>query len=146
MTNGKTMTEPQPTNSEYVRLSSLNLLNFTAPPHASYEFDNIYSAAQWQQKTDWLQRTLQAVSPDVLALQEVFSNTRLQQLTRELGFSHFAVAEQPTLIDDHVYQKPVVALASKYPIVKSNAVAVPRAAAIARGVADFSFSRMEASG
>ena len=35
----------------------------------------------------------------------------------------------------------VVALASKYPIVKSNAVAVPRAAAIALGVADFSFSR-----
>jgi endonuclease/exonuclease/phosphatase family metal-dependent hydrolase len=124
-----------------LRLSSLNLLNFTAPPHASYEFDNIYSAAQWQQKTDWLRRVLLDVAPDVLALQEVFSSEALQQLTSELGFSFFAVAEQPTLIDDHVYQKPVVALASKFPILHSNAVQVPQTAAAALGLTQFNFSR-----
>jgi len=124
-----------------VRLSSLNLLNFTAPPHASYEFDNIYSAAQWQQKTDWLRRVLTDVAPDVLGLQEVFSREALQQLCSELGYRHFAVAEQPTLIDDHVYQKPVVALASKFPILQSAAVQVPQAAATALGLAQFSFSR-----
>lgn len=127
--------------AEYVRFSSLNLLNFTAPPHASYEFDNIYSTAQWQQKTDWLRRVLLDVAPDVLALQEVFSCDALQQLMQELGFNYFALAEQPTLIDDHVYQKPVVALASKYPIIQSNAVQVPQTAATALGVAQFSFSR-----
>jgi len=124
-----------------LRFSSLNLLNFTVPPYASYEFDNIYSSAQWQQKTDWLRRVLLNVAPDVLALQEVFSTEALQQLTQNLGYSHFAVAEQPMLIDDHVYQKPVVALASKFPILHSNAVAVPQAAATALGIAHFSFSR-----
>ncbi len=124
-----------------LRFSSLNLLNFTAPPHASYEFDNIYSAAQWQQKTDWLRRVLLDVAPDVLALQEVFSSEELQQLMLELGYGHFAVAEIPTLIDDHVYQKPVVGLASKFPIIQSNAVQVPQAAAAALGIAQFSFSR-----
>ncbi len=124
-----------------VRLSTLNLLNFAAPPHASYEFDNIYSMAQWQQKTDWLRRTLLDVAPDVLALQEVFSSSELQQLTTELGFGWFAVAESALLIDDHVYQKPVVALAAKVPILDSWAVAVPKAAAAALGVPDFSFSR-----
>lgn len=128
--------------ASYLRLSSLNLLNFTAPPHASYEFDNIYSSAQWQQKTDWLRRVLLDVAPDVLALQEVFSCEALQQLTTELGYNHFAVAEPPILIDDHVYQKPVVALASKYPILQSNAVPVPQAAANALGIAQFSFSRV----
>lgn len=124
-----------------LRFSSLNLLNFTAPPQASYEFDNIYSTAQWQQKTDWLRRVLLDVVPDVLALQEVFSTAALQQLTGELGYRHFAVAENPTLIDDHVYQKPVVALASKFPIIQSNAVQVPHAAAFALGLTHFSFSR-----
>ena len=125
----------------YLRFSSLNLLNFTAPPQASYEFDNIYSKEQWQQKTDWLRQLLQQVAPDVLALQEVFSIAELQQLTKELGYAHFAVAEKPLLVDDHVYQKPVVALASKYPILHSNAVKVPEAAAAALGLTDFSFSR-----
>ncbi|RVU35748.1 endonuclease/exonuclease/phosphatase family protein [Rheinheimera riviphila] len=132
---------PATSSSASLRLSSLNLLNFTAPPQASYEFDNIYSSAQWQQKTDWLRRVLTDVAPDVLALQEVFSFEALQQLTSELGFGYFAVAGQPTLIDDHVYQKPVVALASKYPIVQSNAVQVPQAAANALGLSHFNFSR-----
>lgn len=135
------LTEAIEPTAEYVRLSSLNLLNFTAPPHASYEFDNIYSVAQWQQKTDWLRRVLIDVAPDMLALQEVFSCDALQQLTQELGFSYFAVAELPTLIDDHVYQKPVVALASRFPILHSHAVQVPQAAATALGIAHFNFSR-----
>ena len=124
-----------------LRLSTLNLLNFAAPPQASYEFDNIYSAAQWQQKTDWLRRILVDVAPDVVAFQEVFSTDALQQLTAALGFDGFAVAEAPTLVDDHVYQKPVVALASKFPILHSCAVEVPKAAATALGLTEFSFSR-----
>ena len=128
-------------STDNVRISTLNLLNFTAPPQASYEFDNIYSKAQWQQKTDWLRRVLLEVAPDVLALQEVFSVAELQQLTKELGYDHFAVAEKPVLVDEHVYQKPVVALASKYPILHSHSVAVPQAAAAALGLTDFSFSR-----
>lgn len=124
-----------------LRISSLNLLNFTAPPHASYEFDNIYSAAQWQQKTDWLRGVLHQVMPDVLAVQEVFSIAELQQLLQDIGYPYFAVAENSWLVDDHVYQKPVVALASKCPILQSQAVAVPHAAAAALGLTDFHFSR-----
>ena len=75
--------------------STLNLQNFTAPPFASYEFDNIYSQAQWRQKTSWLSRLLQQVQPDMLALQEVFSLAELSQLLRSAGFD-----VEPSIGDD----------------------------------------------
>ena len=42
-----------------LRVATLNLLNFAAPPLACYEWDNIYTEAQWLQKTSWLQSLLQ---------------------------------------------------------------------------------------
>ena len=42
-----------------LRVATLNLLNFAAPPLACYEWDNIYTEAQWQQKTNWLKNLLQ---------------------------------------------------------------------------------------
>lgn len=120
--------------------STLNLQNFTAPPFASYEFDNIYSQAQWQQKTRWLCRLLQQVQPDVLALQEVFSLVELQQLLQQQGFAHVMSVGTPELVDQHFFRKPVVALASRFPVLELLEVPVPAAAA-ALGMAQFQFSR-----
>lgn len=124
-----------------LRFSSLNLQNFAAPPLASYEFDNIYSQAQWQQKTNWLRRTIVAASPDVLVLQEVFSVIELKQLLLELGYSHFAAAAEPLLVDGHFYLQPVVAIASRYPL-KQHRLPDPDTALLkALGLHHFQFSR-----
>jgi endonuclease/exonuclease/phosphatase family metal-dependent hydrolase len=127
--------------STTLRFSTLNLQNFAAPPLASYEFDNIYSQAQWLQKTNWLRRVILASAPDVLMLQEVFSVEALQQLLLELGYNHFAVAGEPVLVDNHFYQQPVVALASRFPIKQQAALSPDLLLLQSLGLADFQFSR-----
>lgn len=124
-----------------LKFSSLNLHNFAEPPLASYEFDNIYSQAQWLQKTSWLRRMILANSADVLVLQEVFSVNALKQLLLELGYGYFAVAGEPVLVDNHFYQQPVVALASRFPIAQQAALSPDVALLKALGLAEFSFSR-----
>ena len=37
-----------------VKLASFNLFNYIEPPLAYYDFENIYSAEQWQKKQTWL--------------------------------------------------------------------------------------------
>lgn len=103
-------------SAQLLRLTTLNLHNFAEPPLACYEWDNIYSHAQWQQKTQWLSHTLQRLMPDLLALQEVFSVAALAELLSNTGLPYWAASATPLLIDDHVFQKPVQVLASRYPI------------------------------
>lgn len=123
-----------------LHIASLNLLNFVEPPLACYEWEQIYSAAQWQQKTGWLRALLTAQQPDVLALQEVFSVAALQQLLAPLGYQLWTV-QQPVLVDEHLFTAPVVALASRYPLLQLQAIEAEPAAKAALGLADFSFSR-----
>lgn len=124
-----------------LRVATLNLLNFAAPPLACYEWDNIYSAAQWQQKTNWLKTMLQQQQPDVLVLQEVFSVTDLQQLLATLGYAWFAVVEQPELLDQHVFTRPVVAIASRFPMLHTREIVADPAGLAQLGLASFQFSR-----
>lgn len=124
-----------------LRVATLNLLNFAAPPLACYEWDNIYSQAQWQQKTNWLKALLLEQQPDILALQEVFSVTELRELLATLGYAWFAVVEQPELLDLHVFTRPVVAIASRYPLLKVAEVTADAAALAQLGLQSFQFSR-----
>lgn len=123
------------------RIATLNLQNFAAPPLAYYEWDAIYSASQWQAKTDWLKRSLTAIKADVVAFQEVFSKAELQQLCLALGFEHFYAPSEPELLDQHVYRKPVVALASRWPLTPLVLPPVEQAWLDAMGVAHFADSR-----
>ncbi len=124
-----------------LRVATLNLLNFAAPPLACYEWDNIYSQAQWQQKTNWLKTLLQQQQPDILALQEVFSVTELRELLATLGYAWFAVVEQPELLDQHVFTRPVVAIASRYPMLKVEEITADAAGLAQLGLQSFQFSR-----
>lgn len=124
-----------------LRVATLNLLNFAAPPLACYEWDNIYSQAQWQQKTNWLKTLLQQQQPDILALQEVFSVTELRELLATLGYAWFAVVEQPELLDQHVFTRPVVAIASRYPMLKVAEITADAAGLAQLGLQSFQFSR-----
>jgi len=58
------------------------------------------------------------------------------------GYRYFEVIDQPHVIDDFIYQSPVVAIASRYPIVDMVAVKTNADLAETLGLAnDFSFRR-----
>ena len=59
---------------------------------------------------------------DIVGFQEVFSPVALKTLVRDHGFEHFAIADKPRKDSHHIYNKPVVALASKYPILRCDTI------------------------
>ncbi|SEF60264.1 Metal-dependent hydrolase, endonuclease/exonuclease/phosphatase family [Vibrio hangzhouensis] len=101
-----------------LKVTTCNLCNFVEPPFAFYEMDNIYSAKQWQQKTNWLQETLKKLDSDIIAFQEVFSVAALQSLTKALGYPYFEFNQQPELESEYIFSHPALAIASRYPLKK----------------------------
>jgi len=123
-------------------IATFNLFNYLAPPDAFYDFDRIYSAEQWQKKEAWIASYLSTYQPDIIGFQEVFSADALADLVKKEGYEHFAVVDEPTVIDDFIYRDPVVALASKYPVKEISAVTVDIDLALQLGLTeDFNFSR-----
>jgi len=112
------------------------------PPNAFYESDNIYSKDQWQKKEAWINKQLSALQPDIIGFQEVFSPKVLQALASNQNLPYFATVPEPGVRADYIYDKPVVALASKFPIVSLEAVGVT--ASVLKDLnlqPDFKFSR-----
>ena len=129
------------TNSQ-LKISTFNLFNYLEPPNAYYDFDRIYSAEQWQKKQRWLSDYLREYQPDIIGFQEVFSSESLKELVASEGYGYFEVVDQPEVIDDFIYKRPVVAIASRYPIVGIKAVEPNNELAQTLGLTDdFSFSR-----
>jgi endonuclease/exonuclease/phosphatase family metal-dependent hydrolase len=127
---------------EAFNLCTLNLFNYIAPPNAYYEIENIYSQSTWEKKQSWISRQIEMMAPDIMGFQEVFSPKELEVLTAEQGLPYFVTVEEPGLDVDHIYNKPVVALASKYPIVSAEQVPVSAKVISDIGLQDdFSFSR-----
>lgn len=63
-------------------------------------------------------------------------------MVRKQGYAYFEVVDQPHVIDDFIYRSPVVAIASRYPIVDIAAVSPNTELAQTLGLAkDFSFNR-----
>lgn len=128
--------------SERIKIATINLFNFIEPPLAFYDFENIYSHSQWQKKCGWFSDFLRHYQPDIVGFQEVFSPEALQLLVAEQGLSNFAVVDKPTLISDYVYRSPVVALASRYPIIEVHSVEPDPKLIAAMGLSSqFRFSR-----
>ncbi|GIU53768.1 endonuclease/exonuclease/phosphatase family protein [Shewanella sp. KT0246] len=124
------------------KVVSFNLFNFIEPPAAYYDFENIYSRQQWQKKCTWLTQYVDEHQPDIIGFQEVFSPDALKALLGPLGYPYFAALDEPSLISDYVYQSPVVAIASKFPITESVLVTPDENLFPLMGIAnDFSFSR-----
>lgn len=118
------------------------MFNYLEPPNAFYDFERIYSAEQWEKKQHWIAEYLREYQPDIIGFQEVFSADSLKKLVAAQGYSYFEVVDQPHIIDDFIYQRPVVAIASRYPIVDVVAVKANTDLAQILGLAnDFSFSR-----
>ena len=123
------------------RIASVNLLNYIEPPLASYEYDAIYTQAQWQQKQQWLQQFIEQQQPDIIGFQEVFSCEALQQQLLALGYPYFVVVQQPELVADYIYHKPVVALASRYEVTSCAALTADPALLSAASLSGLHFSR-----
>ncbi|MEX3070807.1 endonuclease/exonuclease/phosphatase family protein [Vibrio alginolyticus] len=93
-----------------------NLFNFIAPPNAYYDFENIYSAEHWEGKLSWTQSQLERLDPDIIGIQEVFSIEQTKLFFHGLGYPYFAAVDTPHVENDYIYSRPVVAIASRYPI------------------------------
>lgn len=125
-----------------LKIATFNLFNYLEPPNAYYEFERIYSAEQWKKKQNWISDYLREYQPDIIGFQEVFSPESLKELVSTQGYDYFEVVDQPQVIDDFIYKRPVVAIASRYPIVDIQAVKPNSELATTLGLADdFSFSR-----
>ncbi len=124
------------------KIATFNLFNYLEPPNAYYDFERIYSAEQWAKKQKWITEYLREYQPDIIGFQEVFSPVSLKELVATQGYDYFAFVDQPEVIDDFIYRSPVVAIASRYPIVDVAAVKANTKLAQTLGLADkFSFSR-----
>ncbi|MCP4076277.1 MAG: endonuclease/exonuclease/phosphatase family protein [Gammaproteobacteria bacterium] len=125
-----------------IKIATFNLFNYLEPPNAYYDFDRIYSAEQWQKKQHWVTEYLREYQPDIIGFQEVFSSESLKELVTLQGYGYFEVVDQPEVIDDFIYKRPVVAIASRYPIVDINTVKPNIELAQTLGLTDdFTFSR-----
>lgn len=107
-----------------LKVATLNLFNYLAPPNAFYDSDNIYTQSQWQLKQQWLSNHLQSLDADVVAFQEVFSIDCLKQQLLELGYPYFVTLDTPAIEHDYLYSQPVVALASRFAIIESDSAAM----------------------
>ncbi|GAA5189625.1 endonuclease/exonuclease/phosphatase family protein [Ferrimonas gelatinilytica] len=124
-----------------IRLATLNLFNYLAPPGAFYDPHNIYTETQWQQKQAWLSRYIGRLEADIIGFQEVFSPEALQRQMSELGFPHFAAVQAPEVEDAFIHRRPPVALASRFPIDEVAPVVPCNHALAAMGLTGFTFSR-----
>lgn len=123
------------------KVASINLFNYLSPPNAYYDFENIYSQEQWQKKQRWFSELLNEQQPDIVGFQEVFSINDLKLLCDNLGYKYFAVIDEPKIEHDFIYSSPVVAIASKFPIIDAQAVIASNELAELMGLKDFNFSR-----
>ena len=105
-----------------IRFATANLFNYLAPPNAFYEFNNIYELNQWHKKQQWLERKLLTLDADVVGFQEIFSAEALEAQLKPLGYSYFAVVDQPKVSQDYIYTHPVVGIASRYELTDIEAV------------------------
>ncbi|WOT04522.1 endonuclease/exonuclease/phosphatase family protein [Shewanella youngdeokensis] len=138
----ETHIEPAAITPCQVKVASFNLFNYIEPPFAYYDFENIYSSEQWAKKQAWITNFLTQHQPDIIGFQEVFSPHSLAALAREAGLKHFAVVDQPTVVDDFIYRDPVVAIASKFAFEEVISIEVDKAYAQGLGLIDgFSYSR-----
>ena len=128
--------------NSFIKIATFNLFNYLEPPFAYYDFERIYSAEQWSKKQKWIVDYVNEFKPDVIGFQEVFSPESLRELLVQHGYEFFQVVDQAEVIDDFICRSPVVAIASKYPIVDVEAVCPDKTLALAMGLKDdFSFSR-----
>ncbi|MEE1673711.1 endonuclease/exonuclease/phosphatase family protein [Agarivorans aestuarii] len=129
-----------------MKVATFNLYQYLEPGNYWYQkkSKNKYSPEKWEEKREWIKNTLNDLAADIVGFQEVFSKKSLKQLCSEAGYTNFAsvgsVGRDET--DPTIYNHPVVALASKYPIRSVSEVGTSGELVRTLGLKEgFSFSR-----
>ena len=121
--------------------ATANLFNFIEPPGAFYDFENIYNAQEWENKYRWTMESIKALDADIIAVQEVFSIDCIRAMLLKLGFNYFVSVDEAHVENEYIHSHPVVALASKYPVLHYHAVTTPISMLEGYGIQDLAFSR-----
>jgi len=128
-----------------LRAGTFNLFQFVAPPYSWYEKKNSFSKKQWQEKTSWIKSHIKEMDCDIIGFQEVFSKDVLKDMMKELNFDYFITVDDAKLDKDYdtVFISTTVALASKYPILEIQKVAVHKESILTHNFEEpFEFSRI----
>lgn len=125
----------QPDIERLLKVASLNLYHWATPEIGWYAPTSRHTPDGWAAKTGWLEETLARIDADVIGFQEVVSVAHLRTLMAKAGYPHFATVDEPhfSAEDPNVYNRPVQAIASKYPVQASRATP-PRGVAGALGL------------
>ncbi len=109
-----------------IRVGTFNLFQFAEPPYAWYTKKEKFTPKAWSLKTAWIKKQIQAMACDIIGFQEVFSQEALATLVKEMGFEYFETADTAKLSQNNPkkYVTTTVAIASKYPITKTQKVRV----------------------
>lgn len=126
---------------ESITFTTINMFNFVEPPNAYYDFENILTQEEWQKKQGWFKNKITALNSDVIGFQEVFSPEALEALVNSLGYPYFCTVDEPKSEDGYVFHSPVVAFASRYPIVNSQPV-IAKSEQLPRFGIEFEFNRV----
>ncbi|QFT63792.1 endonuclease/exonuclease/phosphatase family protein [Roseivivax sp. THAF30] len=110
-------------------LATFNLYQYAAPGTYWYdrESGNSNSEAKWALKQDFILRTLADLDADIVGFQEVFSRVEFRALATAAGYPNVVFGGDPAFETEEdgtvVWQGPVVALASRFPILSAGPLA-----------------------
>ncbi len=106
-----------------IKVGTFNLFQFVEPPYSWYTKKERFSQEQWLEKITWIKSQILKMDCDIIGFQEVFSKDALESLVKELGFNYFETVDVAKLTKK-TYSSTTVAIASKFPIVKTQRVKV----------------------
>jgi len=107
-----------------IRFGTFNLFQFVQAPYSWYIKKDKFTQEEWNKKTSWIKEQITQMNCDIIGFQEVFSKDALECITKELGFKYFITVDtaKTDKKNENVYISTTVALASKYPIIKTQKV------------------------
>lgn len=129
-----------------MKLATFNLYQFVEAGFYWYEREprNTFTQQEWQQKQAWIKQQIVDLDADVIGFQEVFSIESLKELCQQAGYPYFATTDASACDpdDETVFIRPVVALASRLPLLEVSSVAIhSESRKLLPLVDDFRFSR-----
>lgn len=128
-----------------IRFGTFNLFQFVVPDFSWYIKKDKFTPIQWEEKLAWIKKQIIKMNCDIIAFQEVFSSYELKKLCKELGFEYFITVDKAKTSEQNpkVYTSTILALASKFPIIKTQKVKIhPPSIKKHNFIGHFTFSRV----
>jgi endonuclease/exonuclease/phosphatase family metal-dependent hydrolase len=104
-----------------ITVATFNLLNLARAGVRFYENQDPYTPEEYQEKTAWIARQLDALRPDVVLFQEVFNLQALQDAVSQSAWMRQSAVAAPhadTIVDGRLL--PRLGIASRLPVRELN--------------------------